>query len=119
MLLLQAMPILFAVLLLAAHALRSGNLASVVITLLFPLLFAVRRPWAATILQLGLVLGSLEWVRAAFTLIQARREMGEPFLRLAGILGGVAAATAMCLYIFRGRRMRQHFRLGQTGSGSR
>ena len=111
MILLQFTPILFAALLLAAHFLRGGNLAAIVVSLALPVLLAVRRPWAARVLQLGLVAGT-EWARTAFVLIQARREMGEPFLRLAAILGGVAAATALCLLVFRSRRVRQHFRLG-------
>ena len=118
MLLLQFTPILFAALLLAAHFLRGGNLAAVVVSLALTALLAVRKPWAATTLQFGLVVGTLEWARTAFILIQARREMGEPFLRLAAILGGVAAATALCLLVFRSRRVRQHFRLGQAGPGS-
>ena len=118
MLLLQFTPILFAALLLAAHSLRGGYLSAMVVSLALPVLLTVRRPWAATVLQLGLVVGTLEWARTAFVLIQARREMGEPFLRLGAILGGVAVATALCLFVFRWRRVRQHFRLGPAGPGS-
>lgn len=117
--LLQLSPILFAALLLAAHFLRGGKLLAMAVCLALPALLAVRRPWAATALQLGLVAGALEWARTAFVLIQARRELGEPFLRLAGILCGVAAATAMCLFVFRLPRVRRHFRFGQAVPGSR
>ncbi len=119
MLLLQFLPILFAALLLAAHSLRSGNLAAMAISMGLVVLLVVRRPWAASVLQLGLVVGTLEWARTAFVLIQARREIGEPFLRLAAILGGVAAATALCLLVFRWRRVRHHFHLDQAVPGSR
>ena len=119
MLMLQFTPILFAALLLAAHSLRGGNLAAMMVSLGFLALLVVRRPLAATILQLGLVAGALEWARTALVLVQARREMGEPFLRLAAILGGVAVATALCLLVFRWRRVRRHFRLSQLDSGSR
>ena len=118
MLMLQFTPILFAELLLAAHFLRGGNFVAVALSLALLAFLAVRRPWAATVLQLGLVIGTLEWARTAFVLIQARRELGEPFLRLGAILGGVAAATALGLFVFRWRRVRQHFRLGPAGPGS-
>lgn len=119
MLLLQFTPILVAALLLAAHALRGGHFAAVAVCLALPVLLAVRRPWAAAVLQLGLAAGALEWARTAFLLIQARRELGEPFLRLAGILGGVAVATGLCLFVFRSRRVRRHFRLAQPDPVSR
>lgn len=118
MLLLQFTPLLLAALFLAGHFLRGGNLVAVALSLALLALLTVRRPWAATVLQLGLVVGTLEWARTAFVLIQARREMGEPFLRLGAILGGVAVATALCLFVFRWRRVRQHFRLGPAGPGS-
>ncbi len=118
MLLLQFMPILFVALLLAAHSLRGGHFAAMGLSLALPMLLAVRRPWAVRGLQLGLVVGTLEWVRVAVVLIQARREMGVPFLRLAAILGGVAATTALCLCVFRSRRVRQHFRLGPEDPGA-
>lgn len=118
MLMLQFTPLLFAALFLAAHFLRVGNLVAVALSLALLALLTVRRPWAATVLQLGLVVGTLKWARTAFVLIQARREMGEPFLRLGAILGGVAVATALCLFVFRWRRVRQHFRLGPAGPGS-
>jgi len=119
MLLLQFAPIIVASLLLAAHSLRGGHPAGVVVSIALPVLLAVRRPWAARALQLGLVAGALEWARTAFVLIQARREMGEPFLRLACILGGLAAATALCLFVFWSHRTKWHFRLGQADPASR
>lgn len=116
MLLLQFVPIVLASLLLAAHFLRSGNVAALAVCLALIVLLAVRRPWAAAVLRLSLAAGALEWARTALVLIQARRGMGEPFLRLAAILCGVAAATALCLFVFRSPRVRRHFRLAQTGS---
>lgn len=118
MILLQFAPIVLAALLLAAHALRSGHLAVVAVVLAWPALFAVRKPWAAMALQLGLAAGTLEWLRTAAALIQARRELGEPYLRLAAILGSVAVATSLCLFVFRSRRARQHFRIGPPGPAS-
>jgi hypothetical protein len=109
---LQFIPIVLAALLIGAHFLRSGNLISLLISLVLPLFLAVRRPWAATILRIGLVIAALQWAYTAFARIQARHEMGEPFLRLGFILGGVAVATALCLLVFRYRRVREHFHLG-------
>lgn len=114
MLALQFAPILFAALLLGAHFLRSGHLSAVALSMALPVLLAVRRPWAAAILRISLIVGALEWARTASALILTRREMGEPFLRLAAILGGVAVATALCLLVFRSQRVKQYFRLGQV-----
>ncbi len=112
MLMLLFIPIVLADLLLAAHFLRGGNLVAMAVPLVLLVFLAVRKPWAATVLRFALVIGTLEWMRTALVLIQARRELGEPFLRLGAILGGVAVATALSLLVFRSRRVRQHFHLG-------
>ena len=95
--------------LLAAHFYRSGNYAAIAACALALALFFVRRPWAARILQAGLLLGALEWARTAITLALARSEAGQPYLRLALILGGAALFTALAALVFRSERMRSHF----------
>jgi hypothetical protein len=77
---------------------------------LLALLF-VRRPWAVRVMQLGLGLGTIEWVRTLLSLIALRRHAGEPYTRLGIILGSVAAVTALSALVFRSRTLRQRFRI--------
>jgi len=98
--------------LLAAHFYRGGHYAFVVVALVAALCVVVRRPWAARAMQVTLVLGALEWVRAGVELAQMRVGRGEPFLRLALILGAVALFTALAALLPQTRTLRAHFRLG-------
>ena len=59
------LPVVASLLVLAAHFLRSGNIALVVLVLVFMALLAVRRRWAARLVQVALLLGAVEWVRTA------------------------------------------------------
>ena len=97
---------LVAFLVLAAHFFRADNQLGLWVSLLAIVLMFVRRPWAARALQVLLVLGSLEWLRSTVTLIQARSELGQPFLRLALILGAVILLTCCRRSSFRRRDSR-------------
>lgn len=111
---LQLLPVGLAALVLAAHFLRAGNLLLLAATLSLIVLMLVRRSWAARLVQLGLFLGTVEWLRTLIVLVSVRRQSGQPFTRLALILGAVAALTAASALVFRTRTLRRHFR-GDAG----
>jgi hypothetical protein len=92
---LRALPVVFSALLLAAHFYRSRSLALVAVSLALPLLLLVRERWSARVVQAGLVLGALEWMRTLAFFAGQRMEVGRPWGRLAVILGVVAALTAL------------------------
>ena len=64
-------------------------------SLAFPFLLFVPRTWSARLLQLGLVLGAGEWVWTLASVAQVRQMMGGPWIRMAVILGVVAAFTLL------------------------
>lgn len=101
-------------LVLAAHFLRAGILPFVLAAVSLILFMFVRRTWAARLIQLGLALGTVEWIRTLIVLVVVRRQTGEPFTRLAIILGAVAAVTAASALVFRTHTLRDYFRLGRT-----
>ena len=111
MLALQLLPAALSLLLLGAHFLRTGNLALVALSLVLLGLLFVRRRWAAHTVRFALVLGAAEWIRTLIVLASFRAELGLPWLRLAVILGSVAAAALLSLLAFRGRRARRWFRI--------
>jgi len=103
MFVLRRLPACFAVLLLGAHALRAGApmLLTVPLTVLvLVLLFLPKRG-----LQIGLAallaLGSLVWIATLWTAAQARLALGQPWLRMAVILGAVALFTAWAAWLLR------------------
>lgn len=99
---------------LAAHFYRAHAWVPFGITVaLLPFLF-IRAPWAARVLQAALVLGAIEWIRTAAVLIALRQSMGQPYTRLALILGAVALATGLCALIFQWRPVKARFGLQPT-----
>lgn len=90
---LSAVLVVLSCLLLGAHFLRFGALAMVGLCLLLPFLLFIRRSWSVRFLQVALVLGGLEWIRTAVALVGERKLAGEPWVRMAVILGAVSAVT--------------------------
>ncbi|MDH3404738.1 MAG: hypothetical protein OES32_04355 [Acidobacteriota bacterium] len=82
-------------LLLAAHFLRGGHALIALVLLAAPFLLLARESWAVRVLQVALLLGTLEWIRTLVALTSARLEAGEPYLRMTLILAAVAAVAAL------------------------
>lgn len=109
MMLLRVSPILLSALLLAAHFSRADNLPLMVLSLTFPLLLLVRKPWAARVTQLILVLGGVEWIRTLVVLAARRIEVGEGWVRLAVILGAVVVVTFSSALVFQRPAVRARY----------
>ena len=110
----RLLPVVLVLGILAAHFYRAPAWIPFGITVaLLPLLF-IRAPWAARVLQAALALGALEWLRTAAGLVALRQSMGQPYTRLAIILGAVALATGLCAFLFQWRPLRAHFGLDHT-----
>jgi hypothetical protein len=99
---------------LAAHFLRATQLAGVACCLAPLGLLLVPRPWAARLTQGLLALGALEWLRTLARLVVERRDLGAPWMRMAGILAGVTMATAASALVFSTERLRRRFGLGAS-----
>ena len=108
-------PVAVAFAVLAAHFYRAGRLDLAVGAVALIALVLVPRPWAARVLQVGLVAGALEWLHTLASLVALRQSQGEPYVRLALILGVVALLTALTALVFRDRRVRARFRLAEPG----
>ena len=87
----------------------------VILCLALPGLLLIRRAWVARLVQVVLVLGSLEWGRTLLVLVAQRRDAGEPWSRLALILGVVTALTAASALLFCCRSLRERYGLGSVG----
>jgi cobalamin synthase len=112
MLALNLAPVAIAGAALAAHFYRAGQEAGVVASLALIALALVRRPWAARVVQAGLLLGALEWLRTMATFTAVRIAVGQPYLRMALILAAIALVTALAALVFERRAMRRRYGLG-------
>ena len=76
-------------LLLAAHFFRAGWYPLGVFGLLFPLLLLIKRTWATRTVQFFLILAGTEWLHTLIVIAAQRHETGQPWIRMAIILGVV------------------------------
>ncbi len=104
-----------ALVLLAAHLAHAGWLPLAACAVLLTGLLGLRRPWAARAVQVVLAIATLEWVRTTVGLAQLRLHHGEPYLRLAVILGAVTLYTALAAAAFQHPALRRYFRRPRLG----
>ena len=102
-------PIVLSILVLGAHFLRFGNWIGVFAALLLIALLFVRRPWVARLMQVLLVLGTLEWLRTMYELAHMRALQGQPYGRMLVILGIVAAVTFCSALLFQSKALKKNY----------
>ncbi len=96
---------------LAAHFLRAGATAGVVVCLALPAVAVLTRArWALRGLQALLLIGTVSWIGTALRLGAERRVAGEPWLRMALILGTAAALSALAAGLLSRRTVLERFR---------
>ncbi len=110
------LPVILSILALAAHFLRSGNLLALVGLLALLPLLALRRRWVASVARYTLWLGTGVWVYTAIAIAAERMPLGQPWLRAALILGGVAILTLLSSLVFGARRARSFYQGGDAVS---
>ena len=93
-------PIILSLVVLGAHFLRDGRFLGVFGALLLIGLLFVRKSWIARLMQVMLVLGTLEWLRTMYELAHMRALHGQPYGRMLVILGIVAAVTLCSALLF-------------------
>jgi len=100
---LKLIPVVLSFLVLGAHASRAGGpLALSLAIAALPLLLLTGQSWAPRLLQLALLVGAAEWVRALFGHVAVRQAHGMPYQRMVLILGAVALVTALSALALRG-----------------
>jgi hypothetical protein len=105
----RLLPVLLSAVLMAAHFSRHDLPVLIVVSLAFPLVLLLRRPWVPRVVQAALLLAALEWVRTGIVLGRMRLEAGEPWVRMAAILAAVAVVTAASALVFRNPVVRARY----------
>jgi hypothetical protein len=101
------LPIVLSFALLGAHFMRYGNFFGVAGAALLIALLFVRKPWVAWLMQIVLVLGTLEWLHTLYKLAQVRMALDQPYLRMVIILGVVALVALCSALLFRTGTLRR------------
>jgi len=104
-------PIVLSFIVLGAHFMRYGSSFGTVGAAALIVLLFIRQPWVARLMQTALVLGAIQWVHTLYDLAQLRIAFGEPYTRLAVILGTVAAVTLCSALLFQSKELKKIYRL--------
>lgn len=108
---LRALPALLSAVTLCAHFLRQGSLLAALICLGLPAAALVARlDWALLGTRLLMWTGSALWIINAVRMAQGRAGRGEPWHRLAFILGAVALWTAFSAWLLHGKTFSSRLR---------
>jgi len=105
----RLLPAVVALALLAAHFYRAGLVPLVPTCLGATALLFVRLPWVRYLAVGSLLLASAEWIRTLVVLVGERVDAGEPWLRLAAILGGVVVFTLLAALPFGSAELRRWY----------
>ncbi len=100
-------PAVLSLLILAAHALRFGEMGQVAAWLAVAGLLLVRQAWARRAVQGVLVAGFFFWLDVAADIARLRLAMGAPWVRMALIMGAVALVCAAAAWALEGKKARE------------
>lgn len=108
---LRLLPTIFSFLILSAHFSRQDFPILSILCLLIPLILFIKRAWVAKLIQIVLIIGSIEWIRILFVYANERQAIGAPYIRLVIILGIVALFTGLSALVFRNQSLKERYQL--------
>lgn len=114
MVVIRLLPVILSFGILAAHFSRANVFPLVILSIAVLLLLFIRKAWVARTIQLLLLLGAFEWIRAMLGYIALRKSIGDDWTRLAIILIVVALLTALSGLVFRGKSLKKRYRLEKS-----
>ena len=103
----RLLPAILSLLLLSAHFSKIGIPILSIVFLIVPFLLLIKKQWVPQLIQIVLIIGFFEWIRALLYYVQQRLEIGEPYVRLIIIIGVVALFTGFSTLVFRNRKIRE------------
>ena len=111
-------PAVLSLLVLAAHALRFGEVGQVAAWLAVGGLLLSRQPWARRAVQGLLLVGVAFWTDVAADLVRLRLAMHMPWERLALIMAAVALVCGLAAWALEARKVRQRMADGPAWPGA-
>ena len=105
----RLLPAILSFVLLAAHFSRAELLPIAIICVIIPFILFIKAVWIPRLIQLFLILGTLEWIRTLFVLFAERQALGQPWQRLIIILSAVALFTLLSALIFQKKTIRERY----------
>ena len=95
------LPIILSFLMISAHFYRAGNTVIAVTSLFIPFLLLIKKHYTAKIIQLMLLISSMEWLRTIYQITSIRIKFQMPWLRFTFIMSFVFLLTFLSVFIFK------------------
>ncbi len=108
---LRLLPVTLSFFLLGAHFYRAGLVPLTVLCVAILFLLVLRKNWVPRLFQVLLLVGAVEWRSTLYFFAAMRIAWGEPWTRLAVILGTVALLTALSGLVFKSRKLKGFYGL--------
>ncbi|MGF1681870.1 hypothetical protein [Photobacterium minamisatsumaniensis] len=108
MLVLRLLPVVISFWLLAAHYLRFSNIGMLLILACLPLLLFYRSSYTPKLVTVLLVIVAAQWLMITYEMVSLRLMMGNDWIRLLCIMGGVVCFTLMSACCFQAEKV-SHF----------
>ncbi len=93
--LLRTIMIIIASLMLGAHFMRDSHLLLTLVCILTPFILLIKERWSLIVLQALMYIGGCVWISTLIGIAQRRILSGEPWSRMAYILGAIALFTIL------------------------
>ncbi len=106
---LMHIPAILSCLLLSAHFMRGGNYGLMMVFALLPFMMISKRRWVAMVVPVLLFAGVMIWGETIVQIAAVRTRLDQDWMRMAVILGGVAAFTAGSALLFFTKRLKARY----------
>jgi hypothetical protein len=105
----RVIPLILASLMLSAHFFRHWNYLLMIVSLLAPCLLFIKRRWSLIALRVFTILGGGVWIVAIVDIAKIRITMGEPWGKMAVILGVVALFTIFAGLLLNSSKVKEKY----------
>lgn len=114
----KLLPVFLSFLFLGMHFMRAGMPFVVILCASLPLLLFIQAKWVARLIQICLILGTIEWLTTLVFLVQTRQAHNQPWHGLALILGAISLFTCLSSLVFQSRSLKDRYQIGRQDSES-
>ena len=107
--LLRTSLIIITSLILSAHFLRDSNLLLTLVYILLPFVLMIKKRLALLLVQGMAYAGGIIWINTLIKIAQRRISYGEPWIRMAVILGAVALFTILAGLLLNSSKVKEQY----------
>ena len=107
--LLRSLLIIISSLMLGAHFMRDSNPLLTLVYFVAPFFLLIKRRWSLIALQALAYIGGGVWISTIIVIAQRRIAFGEPWSRMAYILGAIALFTILSGLLLNSQKVKEKY----------